>query len=302
MKSGFVSVTGRPNVGKSSLINKIVGQKVSIVSPKSQTTRNKIAGILTTGEFQMILLDTPGMLRAKSELEKYMQKSIASAGDGTDVSLIVLDASRRLHDDEVKLIERHLVNTAPVFIALNKIDEAGFDKTYPLLSSLSYLTLPAKDRRAVKEIVPVSAKTGENVEKLIGFLSGALPEGGLYYPDDEPTDKSVRFMVSEIVREKALLFLNEEIPHGVGVMIQSMHEGKNLVSIEADLVVEKDSHKQIVIGAGGKKLGDIGRASRAEIEKLVDNKVLLKLFVKVRENWRNKKSVLNEIGYDKKDL
>lgn len=297
MKSGFIGILGRPNVGKSSLTNALVGEKVSIVSPKAQTTRDKILGIVTTEESQMIFVDTPGVHKPKSRLGEYMEQCIEGAERDVDVITIVLDATQKLRDTELEFIERHLKNDIPVYVVINKTDLVSYDTVYPMLSKLAYLTNESKGRNAIKEIIPTSARTGDNVELLKSYLLSELKEGPAYYPEDEYTDKSERYMICEIIREKALLFLQDEVPHGIGVIVQSVTAEKKSTNIEADIVCEKKSHKSIIIGEGGQKLKRIGESARADIEKLLDGKVFLKLFVKVRDDWRNRKSFLSDIGY-----
>ncbi len=297
MKSGFIGILGRPNVGKSSLTNALVGEKVSIVSPKAQTTRDSILGIVTENDCQMIFVDTPGVHKPKSRLGEYMEQCIEGAQRDVDVIAVVLDATRKIHDSELEFIEKHLKKKIPVYVVINKTDLVSYDTVYPMLSKLAYLTNETKDRHAIKEIVPTSARTGENVELLKRCLASELPEGPAYYPEDEYTDKSERYMICEIIREKALLFLQDEVPHGIGVAVQKVEEGNKLTNIEADIVCEKKSHKSIVIGEGGQKLKRIGESARTDIEKLLGRKVYLKLFVKVRDDWRNRKSFLSDIGY-----
>jgi len=296
MKSGFISILGKPNVGKSSLINKLVGEKVSIVTPKPQTTRDRILGILSGEGYQMIFIDTPGVHTPKSLLGRHMGQAIKSAASDADAVVIVLDATKRLRDDDLEFIEKTLSRPFPVYIAVNKIDLAGYQQTYPILSALSVFMNADEKRAAVKEVIPVSAKTGENLEKLKQYLLQDLPEGEAFFPADDFTDKTERFQICEIIREKALLYLRDEIPHGVGVAIQAMKDAV----IEADIYVEKDSHKQIVIGEGGGQLKTIGEKARFDIEKMLGRKVFLKLFVKVRKDWRNKQSYMDDIGYSKK--
>lgn len=298
MRSGFIGILGRPNVGKSSLMNALVGEKVSIVSPKAQTTRDKILGILTTDEYQMIFVDTPGVHKPRNYLGEYMEKCVEESERDVDAIVIVLDATRKLSESELRFIERHLkVGGANVYVVINKTDLVSYATIYPILSSLAYLTNEAKGRSAIKEIIPTSARTGENVEVLKKYLESELKDGNMYFPQDEYTDKSERFMVSEIVREKALLFLQDEVPHGIGIILQSMDTQGGLVKIEADIVCEKKSHKSIIIGDGGAKLRTIGESARKDIEKLLGKKVYLSLFVKVRDGWRNKRNVMNDIGY-----
>lgn len=303
MKSGFISILGRPNVGKSSLMNALIGEKVSIVSPKAQTTRDRVNGILTTKDCQMIFIDTPGVHKPKNQLGKYMDKCVRGASSGADAVVIVLDVTRRVADSDIEFIEKHLKGETPVFLALNKVDAAGYDKVYPTLEKLSFLLQSAEGRSAVREIVPVSAKSGRNVGLLKDFLVGVLPEGPFYYPEDEITDKSERYMIAEIIREKSLILLNDEIPHGIGVDIRSMfYDEYGTAHIAIDIIAEKDSHKPIIIGSEGEKLKMIAEHARRDVEKLLDCKVYMELFVKVRSDWRNNSGVMSDIGYDPKKL
>lgn len=303
MKSGFISILGRPNVGKSSLMNALIGEKVSIVSPKAQTTRDRVNGILTTKDCQMIFIDTPGVHKPKNQLGKYMDKCVRGASSGADAVVIVLDVTRRVADSDIEFIEKHLKGETPVFLALNKVDAAGYDKVYPTLEKLSFLLQSAEGRSAVREIVPVSAKSGRNVGLLKDFLVDVLPEGPFYYPEDEITDKSERYMIAEIIREKSLILLNDEIPHGIGVDIRSMfYDEYGTAHIAIDIIAEKDSHKPIIIGSGGEKLKMIAEHARRDVEKLLDCKVYMELFVKVRSDWRNNSGVMSDIGYDPKKL
>ncbi|MCL2061794.1 MAG: GTPase Era [Firmicutes bacterium] len=294
-KSGFISILGKPNVGKSSLMNALMGEKVSIVSPKSQTTRDSQTGIYTSRSAQMIFIDTPGVHVPKTALGKYMCKAVDAAAKDADAVVIVLDATKRLTESDTAFIEKQCARPAPVYVAVNKTDLAGFETTYPILSRLSPLLQPAEGRAAVKEIIPVSAKTGENLDKLRQYLLAELPPGPQYYPSDQLTDKSVRYQICEIIREKALYHLHEEIPHGIGVAVQKMEESHNFASVEADIVTEKDSHKLIIIGENGSMLKTIGEKARLDIQRMLDKKVYLKLFVKVRKDWRNKKNYLEDI-------
>ncbi len=303
MKSGFISILGRPNVGKSSLMNALIGEKVSIVSPKAQTTRDKINGILTTDEYQMIFIDTPGVHKPKNKLGRYMENCVRTSSDGVDAIVVVFDVTRRILPSDIEFVEKYLTGKTPVYLALNKVDAAGYEKVYPVLEKLSFLLKAEGNRAAVKEIIPVSAKKGRNVDVLKNFLVSELKEGPCYYPADEITDKSERYMISEIIREKALMLLNDEIPHGIGVEISNMYYDENgTAHIFVDIIAEKESHKAIIIGAGGEKLKMIAERARKDVEKLLSAKVYMELFVKVRENWRNNSLVMSDIGYDGKKL
>ena len=301
MKTGFISVIGRPNVGKSSLINALVGQKVSIVSPKAQTTRDRILGIYTDDECQMIFVDTPGVHKAKNKLGKYMEDCVRSATGGVDIILVVADVSKKITDKDVAFIESYLYSATPVMLVLNKTDLSSYEKIYPVLSQLSFLLSADGTRRALKEIVPVSAKKQDNIEELKKTILSYLSEGELLYPEDEVTDKSERYMICEIVREKALMLLGDEIPHGIGVYIEDMeYDEAGTAHINVDIVVEKQSHKPIVIGEGGQKLKAVAEAAREDIEKMLDAKAFMEIFVKVRKNWRNDALTMNDIGYNSK--
>ena len=292
---------GKPNVGKSSLMNALVGEKVSIVTPRAQTTRDKILGIVTDENSQMVFVDTPGVHKSESQLGDYMNKCVASALDGVDAVVIVLDATKKLTDAEISFVEKRLVKGgAPVYVVINKTDLVSYEKIYPMLSKLAHLTREDDKRAAIREIIPTSCRTGYNIEVLRGYLKGELVEGDCYFDPDDITDKSERYMICEIIREKALLFLQDEIPHGIGVYIQTFEYKDGLANIDVDIICEKESHKAIIIGEGGGKLKQIGERARVDIEKLLGSKAYLKLFVKVRPDWRNKRSVMRDIGYDPK--
>lgn len=304
MKTGFITILGRPNVGKSSLINALVGEKVSIVSPKAQTTRDRIMGILTDEDCQMVFVDTPGVHKPTNKLGEYMEKCVKNATVDTDVIVIVLDGTRRVGDSDMDFIDKYLkMSKAPVYVVVNKTDEASYEKVYPILDKLSFMLQEHDGIRPVKDIIPTSAKKGKNVDVLKKALKSELSEGDMFFPADEYTDKSERYMICETVREKALMLLNDEIPHGIAVYIQRMfYEDNGVAHIICDIVVERDSHKAIVIGKGGEKLKAIGERARRDIEKLLDTKVFMEIFVKVRENWRNDHVVMNDVGYDPKNL
>lgn len=293
-KSGFVAVVGRPNVGKSSLINAMVGAKVSITGPKPQTTRNKILGIKTGEDYQIVFVDTPGEITPRNQLGEYMKKSIDTAIGGIDCLLIVLDGAK-IGDKDFKLIEKYKNVKAPIFVCINKTDIAKYDDVYPSLAKLN-------DLPYISEFISTSAKTGKDVEKLIQLIVEKLPEGEFMFDPDQITDKSIRFLTAEIIREKALLFLQEEIPHGIAVDIPKFDERNKVVEIEAEIIATKENHKPIIIGKNGEMLKKIGISARREIEELVGKRVNLHTFVKVRENWQDNISTLRDFGYDKKGL
>lgn len=291
MKSGFVAVVGKPNAGKSSLINKLVGEKVAIVSPKPQTTRGKTLGILNEKDMQIVFIDTPGFVKPINKLNEYMIKSIETAQSGVDVVLMVIDGTKKLTQVDVDKLNSYKV---PVVIAYNKMDLLSYEKVFPELAKLNKI-----DNLTV---VPISAKTGKNLRELKSELEKHMPEGEAMYPTEEYTDKSVRFIAGEIIREKILWLLNDEVPHGVNVDITLFNEEEKTTFISADIIVERDSHKPIIIGKGGAMLKEIGTKSRLAIAKLLGTKVHLELFVKVRENWRNDENLLRSFGYNKKNI
>ncbi|MDD7351083.1 MAG: GTPase Era [Clostridia bacterium] len=296
MKSGFVSVVGKPNVGKSTLINTLVGEKVSIVSWKPQTTRDKILGIVNGDGYQVVLADCPGVHTPKNALSEYMMKSVGSAVDGVDAYIYVLACSKKIDDVDMQYINKFASSGTPLFIVINKCDEVKPEAIGQKIDSL-------KDLQGVKAIIPVSALSGKNCDLLMKELVEVLPEGVAYYDTDSYTDKTVRFMVGEIVREKALRLLGDEIPYGICVAVNRYEvRDDGLVSIDADIVCEKQAHKSIVIGKGGSMIKKISTMARQDIEKLVDAKVYLNLFVKVKENWRDSASLVGLMGYNIKDI
>ena len=293
MKSGYVAVVGRPNVGKSSLVNAFVGQKVSITGPKPQTTRNKILGIKNLPNAQIVFVDTPGSTNRKGALAAFLSESIKSGLDGADVVLAVVDGNR-LNSADFDLLSKLSQKKVPVVLAINKMDLFEFEKVYPKLKEIGAADFSA--------IVNVSAKTGENLEILEREILKLLPEGERFFDEDAVTDKTERFMVSELVREKALLFLQEEIPHGVAVDVPVFEEKQDIVKINVDIIVSKKRHKSIVIGKNGEMLKKIASSARTEIETMLQKKVYLSCFVKVEENWTEDKMQLKSIGYDIKNV
>ena len=293
-KSGFVAVIGKPNVGKSSLVNRLVGEKVSITSPKAQTTRNRIFGIKNGKDYQIVFVDTPGVQHTQTKLGEYMSQATNSATTDVDAIVIVLDALR-IGQEDYKIIEKYQNVKCPVYIVVNKIETTNFEKMYPILDKLN-------GYKFVKKFITTSAIRGVNIEELENDLISILPESEPFYPVDEYTDKSVRFMCQEIIREKALLFLQEEIPHGIAIDIVTFHDDNNLVKIDANIITESDRHKSIIIGKNGDMLKQIGRAARIDMEKLVGTKIMLDLFVKVRKDWKDDLSALVDLGFNKKDI
>lgn len=291
MKSGFITFVGKPNVGKSSIINSLVGEKVSIVSPKPQTTRDRIMGILNEPDLQMIFVDTPGIHKPRTKLGEYMDKCVRAATADVDVLVEVFDAERGISNEEKERLASHIKAGYNVVVALNKIDLVKKERTMELLNEF------APYASKVKDIIPCSCRKKLNLDVLKKVLIELLPQGEPYFSDDEISDKPISYMICEIIREKALLLLQDEIPHGLGVIIQAYEKKDKVTAIECDLVCEKDSHKQIIIGDGGSMIKRIGQSARREIERLIDDKVYLKLFVKVREDWRNNNNFIADIGY-----
>ena len=296
-KFGYIAVVGKPNAGKSTLVNFLTKNKVAIVSPKAQTTRNNILGILTTKDFQLVFIDTPGLHKSKNALDKFMNKNIRSAEGGADVILYLIDSTKTIdefeHDYLTSLKQK---SDGEIIIVLNKVDLVKKPKLLLTLQELSTL--------GFENIVPISAKTGENADSLVDMILKYLPESqtkNFLYDEDYYTDKSLKFMVSEIVREKALYFLNDEIPHGISVNITKFEQKPTLLVVEADIICEKDSHKSIIIGKNGAMIKKIGQNAREDMEALVGTKVLLKLFVKVKKDWRENINFLTEFGYKNED-
>ena len=289
-RSGFVAIMGRPNVGKSSLLNRFVGEHVAIVSNHPQTTRNKLLGVATGEDWQIVFVDTPGIHKPRTRLGEYMMKSAEDAREGVDAVLAVVDAQRIGDGDRAVLADLSRMS-CPKFLAVNKIDLVTPEKLMPQLATLNDCGFDT--------IASVSARTGTNVDELLRLLIDAMPEGPKYFPDDMITDQPERVMCAEIIREKALRNLRDEIPHGVGVeMLQIKKVSDNLTEIHANVYCEKESHKSIIIGKQGAMLGRIGSQARVDIERLLGTKVMLKLWVKVRLDWRNRAGDLRTLGYE----
>lgn len=293
-KSGFVAIIGRPNVGKSTFLNKIMSQKLAIVTSKAQTTRNKIQGIYTTDKEQIIFVDTPGIHKANHELGKIMNQTAYDALDGMDVILYFVDARYPISETDQAILEDLKKQKTPVILVLNKVDLVTDGEV------LKENIETYKQVFAFSGGITISAEHGHSIDKLLDMIVERLDFGPMYYPEDQILDQPERFVVAEIIREKILLKTSEEVPHSVAVVIESFKEAKknkDLVEINAVIIVERPSQKKIIIGAGGSKIKDIGKAARLDISKFLGNKVYLELFVKVIPNWRNQKSYLKEFGY-----
>lgn len=296
-KSGFVTLVGRPNVGKSTLMNRLIGQKIAITSHRPQTTRNKIQTVYTCDRGQIVFVDTPGIHKAKNKLGEYMVNVAEKTLKEVDVVLWLVEPS-----DRVGAGDQHIANqlkniNTPVVLVINKIDMVKKDQVFGFIEVYRKLMDFA-------DIVPVSALKGSNEAELIDVIFKYLPYGPMFYDEDTVTDQPMRQIVSELIREKALKLLDEEIPHGIAVSIDIMKERSNqpIWDIEATIVCERDSHKGIIIGKGGAMLKKIGSAARYEIERLLDAKINLKLWVKVKKDWRDSDFLIKNFGYDKKEV
>ncbi len=295
--SGFVSLIGRPNVGKSTLMNYLIGEKIAIISPKPQTTRNKIHAILTKDDFQVIFIDTPGIHKPKYKLDNYMIKAAETTFGEVDAVLMVTEPLGRILPEDENIIGRLKKIKTPVILIINKIDcfdEEKVLKTTEIFSKAYNFA----------DIVQVSAVSGKNTDELMKVIKKYLPEGPKYFPDDMVTDQPERQIVSELIREKALKLLRDEIPHGMAVEVSSMKKrpDRNLVDIQAVIYCEKESHKGIIIGKGGDMLKKIGTLSRQDITALLGSEVNLQLWVKVKKDWRDSDYLLKNFGYDAKNI
>ena len=291
MKSGTVAVVGRANAGKSTLINVIVGEKVAIVSPKPQTTRDRILGVLTTSDYQLVFEDTPGFYKSTTELNKKMQKTARKTAKDVDVILFVLDGHSGISDDDLKLLSS-IISDVPVIVAMSKTDIMPKENIPENLVKIASV-------EGVSEIIPVSARKNRNVNELIKTILKYVPTQDRIFKEDIVSDKSEKFMVSEIMREKILLKLDKEIPHGVAVIVNVFEKKRNGVyDINLDIVCEKSNHKAIIIGKQGQMLKEISAYARQDMEKFLGSKVFLTTFVKVKENWRDKSALIKEFGYN----
>lgn len=294
-KSGFVSIVGRPNVGKSTLMNNVVGEKIAIMSDKPQTTRNTIQAVYTDEECQIVFLDTPGIHKPKNKLGEFMVKSATDAFKNVDLVLFVVDDSKKIGPGDRKIIEDLRGIKTPVILVLNKIDKLEESELFELMQLYSNEDL-------FKAIVPISALKGRNVNELLKVIGNYLQEGPKYFPDYMITDQPERVLVSELIRETVLHYLNDEVPHGVAVEVERMksRQDKDIVDISAVIYCERDSHKGIIIGKNGRKLKGIGKSAREDMELLLGSKINLQLWVKVKENWRNLQNYITDFGYNDK--
>lgn len=288
--SGFVAIIGRPNAGKSTLVNKLVGRKVAIVSPRPQTTRNRIQGMLNRENGQVVLIDTPGIHRATTALNRQMMHEVTQAVDGVDIMSLIVDAT-----EDFQAADRHSVEwvkrfSGPVYLLLNKVDRTRKDRLLPLIDRW-------RREHDFEEIFPVSALTGEGTIDLVESWITRLPEHPAYFPEDQYTDQPERFLAAEIVREKAILLTREELPHAVAVLVDDFEEGEKLLKIRATIYVEREGQKGILIGRGGSMMKEIGTAARKELEELLGMKIFLELFVKVQANWRGNRAMVKQLDW-----
>ena len=296
-KSGFVTIIGRPNVGKSTLMNHLIGQKIAITSSKAQTTRNRIQTVYTCEEGQIVFVDTPGINRARNKLGDYMLTAAERTLAGVDLILWLVEPTTFIGPNARYIIEKLKNISTPVFLVINKIDKVTEEEI--LLAIVAY-----KDVCHFAEVIPVSALAGTNTDDLVSTILRYLPEGPMYYDEDTITDQPERQIIAELIREKALRLLSQEIPHGIAVVIERMKTRRkgDIVDIEAAIVCERESHKGIIIGKKGAMIKEIGSRARVDMENLLDTKVNLKLYVKVRKDWRDSDILLKNYGYNLKDL
>lgn len=291
--SGFVSIIGRPNVGKSTLMNYLLGEKIAIVSNKPQTTRNQIRGVLTEGDYQAVFIDTPGMHKPKSKLGEYMAREAENALDAVDVVLFVVEPSAHIGAGDMRIIERLKQSDSSVFLLINKIDTVAREKLLEVIDAY-------RSAFEFDEVVPVSALHGDNIEALHREIKSRLPEGPKYFPDDTLTDQPERQIAAELIREKLLMLLDDELPHGTAVEILSMkkRDGKDMIDMDATIYCERASHKGMIIGKHGAKLKVVGAQARRDIERLLGSPIYLQLWVKVKKGWRDSNFMLRNFGYE----
>ncbi len=290
-KSGFIAIIGRPNVGKSTFMNKVIGQKVAIMSDKAQTTRNKIQGALTQDDAQMVFIDTPGIHKPKHRLGDFMVKIAEDSLNQVDAVLFMINAKEGYGQGDQYILDLLPKVKSPVYLIINKIDLIRPDDLFPLI-------VKYKDKGKFEEVVPISALEGNNVDHLLGLIKKNLPEGPQYYPADQVTDHPERFIISELIREKALQLTREEVPHSIAVVIENIEKEKSgKILVQAAVITERSTQKGIIIGKQGSMLKEIGQRARKDIESLLGSKVYLELWVKVEKDWRNKQQYLREFGF-----
>jgi len=290
-KSGFVSIVGRPNVGKSTFLNYIIGEKVSIISDKIQTTRTPIHGILSDEDTQIIFIDTPGIHKPKHRLGDYMVDVSVQTLNDVDIILFMINAQEGYGKGDQFILDKLNQVDKPVFLIINKVDQIHPDELFPIIEQY-------KDKCDFEEIIPISALNGNNVSKLIELLKEHIPAGPKYFDANQITDKTERFMISELIREKVLTYTEEEVPHSINVIIEDMVRNEHgKLQVQATIVTERDSQKGILIGKKGSMLKAIGKAARLDIEQLLGEKIFLELWIKVKKDWRNKQSLLNQYGF-----
>lgn len=294
-RSGYAAIVGRPNVGKSTLMNCLIGQKIAITSDKPQTTRNRIQTVYTSEEGQIVFLDTPGIHKAKNRLGEYMVNTVNGVLKDVDVVLWLVEAQAFIGPSDKQIAEKLNTLNLPVILVINKIDTVKRDELIKIIDVYRKLCDFA-------EVVPVSALKADNTDTLIEQIFKYLPYGMPFFDEDTITDQPERQITAELIREKALKCLDEEVPHGIAVTIEQMKYEKNIVHIDATIICEKDSHKGIIIGKQGQMLKKIGSAARFEIERLLDKKVNLKLWVRVKKDWRDSELLLKNFGYDKRSI
>jgi len=293
-KSGFVSVIGKPNVGKSTLLNALTGEKIAIMSNKPQTTRNTIRGVITNDKCQLVLIDTPGIHKPKTKLGEYMVNVASETIKEVDLILFLVEATAQAESLDISIIDQLKLVKTPVFLILNKVDLVDKEKLFSIITRYS-------EMMDFKAIIPVSALKNDGTDIILKEALKYVPDGEKFFPDDTLTDQPEKVIAAEMIREKVLINLDDEVPHGVGVEVMSFKErADGLISIQATIFCEKSSHKGIIIGKQGKMLKKIGSAARYEIEKLLDTKVFLELWVKIKPDWRNNDNMLKNLGYQNK--
>lgn len=294
-QSGFIAIVGRPNAGKSTLLNALMAEKIVIISNKPQTTRNNIQGILTKEDVQYVFIDTPGVHKPQHELGKTLNRSAYNALKDVDVIYLIVDASAPYGKGDEFLLSRIKENNAPIFLVLNKVDKLKKEKVMKLIVEWN-------ERHTFKEIFPISAMNAKNLDRLLDVTKTYLPEGPKFFPDDMRSDHDDKFLISEMIREKVLYKTEEEIPHSVAVVLESIEEIKKDVHIKALIIVERDSQKGILIGKQGSMIKAIGTSARLDIERFLHKHIFLELFVRVEKNWRNKESKLQQFGIKEMDI